>query len=229
MTGTKATALDRWAAGSGSACLRFDYFAHGRSTGDFLDATVGRWLDDSLAVLAELTEGPQILVGSSMGAWLALLLARARPARIAALVLIAPAPDFTEALLFPRLPEALRRTLAETGRCLVPSAYGSEPYLISRRLIEEGRRHLILDQGLDLAGPVRILQGMRDEDVPWHHALRVVEAVRSPDVMLTLTKSGDHRLSTPSDLVRLTATIEDLYGTLGAARSPSMSAASPSR
>ena len=199
MTATKATALDAWAAKSGRAFLRFDYFAHGGSSGDFRRGTVSRWRADALAVLDELTEGPQILVGSSMGAWLALLAALARPERIVALLLIAPATDFTHKLLWSRLSEDVRREIVDKGEWLRPTSYGPDPYPITRELIEDGRRHLLLDSEIALRCPVRILQGMSDPDVPWQHALKLVEAL-GPDTQITLVKDGDHRLSKPHEL-----------------------------
>lgn len=209
MTGTKATALDAFAQTRGLGLLRFDYFAHGASDGEFRAATVGRWLADSLAMLDQRTEGRQLLVGSSMGAWMALLLARARPHRVGALVLIAPAPDFTETLLWPSLSEAARAEIEQAGVTLVPSTYGPEPYPLTRALFDDGRRHLVLDAGVDFAGPVRVLQGMADPDVPWGHALKTVAAIRGGDVVLTLVRDGDHRLSRPPDIERLEAAIED--------------------
>lgn len=199
MTATKATALDAWAAKSGRAFLRFDYFAHGGSSGDFRRGTVSRWRADALAVLDELTEGPQILVGSSMGAWLALLAALARPERIVALLLIAPATDFTDKLLWSRLSEDVRREIVDKGEWLRPTSYGPDPYPITRELIEDGRKHLLLDSEIALRCPVRILQGMSDPDVPWQHALKLVEAL-GPDTQITLVKDGDHRLSKPHEL-----------------------------
>lgn len=210
MTGTKATALEQWAKASRRPFLRFDYFAHGASSGDFARATVGRWLDDALAAFDQLTRNGQVLVGSSMGGWIALLVALARPERVKALLLIAPAPDFTEELMWKNFPADVRETLLQEGVYLRPSEYGDEPYEITLSLIEEGRQHLLLGQPIELRVPVRILQGMADPDVPWTHALRLVEALASEDVTITLTKGGDHRLSTPNDIARLTREIETL-------------------
>lgn len=210
MTGTKAMALDAACAASGRAFVRFDYLGHGASSGDFRAGTIGRWRDDTLAALDELTRGPQIVVGSSMGGWLALLAAIARPERVKALVLVAPAPDFTEALMWATMTPAQRETLLRDGVLLEPSDYADEPYAITLKLIEEGRRHLILDAGIPFAGPVRILHGMKDADVPWRHSLRLIEALHTADVKLQLYKTGDHRLSGPTELADLCAAVEGL-------------------
>ena len=207
MTGTKAQALADAAAASGWSFLRFDYSAHGASSGDWLDATFGRWKADALAVIDALSEGPLVLVGSSMGGWIACLVALARPERLRALVLIAPAPDFTELLMRPSLsPEALRE-LELNGVWMQPDAFDG-PYAITRRFLDEGRDHLILGGRVPVACPVRILQGQRDESVPWEHAVRLADALASEDVVFTLMKAGDHRLSTSQDIARLIATVE---------------------
>ena len=211
MKGTKAEALSAWARENGRACVRFDYSGHGESGGDFRAGTIGRWLEESLAVLSACCTGPQVVVGSSMGGWLALLLARewrrrrqesAPPASIAGLVLIAPAVDFTEVLMWQRFPESVKQELAEKGVWLRPSEYG-EPYPITRGLIEEGRRHLLLGGMIETGCPVRILQGVQDPDVPWQHAVELTSRLAQDDVVLTLVKDGDHRLSRPEDLERL--------------------------
>lgn len=212
MAGTKAAALDLWARERGRAYTRFDYFGHGRSSGAFVDGTVSRWLDDALAVLDQITTGRQVLVGSSMGGWIATMVALRRPERVAGLVLIAPAADFTEELIWKNLPEEARRDIAEHGVWLRPSAYDPEPHPITRALIEDGRRHLILGAPVGVRAPVRVLQGMADPDVPWQHAMRLVERIESGDVVVELVKHGDHRLSTPTDIRRLTAMIETLVG-----------------
>jgi pimeloyl-ACP methyl ester carboxylesterase len=209
MTGTKATALDAMAARQGRAFLRFDYFGHGQSSGDFRNGTITRWRDDALAVFDALTQGPQILVGSSMGGWISLLLARARPERIAGMLLIAPAPDFTETLMWPGLPEDAKRQIMEQGEWSRPSEYDHESYPITRALIEDGRNNLILQDRLKFSFPVRILQGMQDPDVPWNHALKLIDAIDG-DVRLTLIKNGDHRLSTPRDLTLIEETLAGL-------------------
>jgi pimeloyl-ACP methyl ester carboxylesterase len=209
MTGTKATALEAWAQSRGRAYLRFDYFGHGASSGAFHDGTITRWRDDALAVLDELTEGPQVLVGSSMGGWIALLAALARPARVQALLLIAPAPDFTEALMWAEMDESIRREIMEEGVWQRPSLYGEEPYPITRGLIEDGRKHLLLRGGIDIGCAVHILQGMKDPDVPWQHALELVWRLDG-NPALTLIKEGDHRLSTPADLSRIEQALDGL-------------------
>ena len=213
MGGTKALALRQACAARGRAMLRFDYSGHGESAGRFEDGTIGAWTADAIAVLDALTEGPQVLVGSSMGGWIALLLARARPERVAGLVLIAPAPDFTQALMWPAFTEEQRATLLREGVLHLPSEYG-DPTPVTRALIEEGRNHLLLDTPTPITCPVRILQGMEDPDVPWRHAMRLVEALESRDVRLHLLKDGDHRLSRPEDLTLLTETLDSLLAQL---------------
>jgi pimeloyl-ACP methyl ester carboxylesterase len=210
MRGTKAEALARWAIENGRACIRFDYSGHGESGGVFTDGTIGLWLTDALAVFEALARGPQILVGSSMGGWLALLMVRALrqrtqpvPASIAGLVLIAPAVDFTEELMWKRFTPAIRQELERTGVWRRPSEYAAEPYLVTRQLIEEGRAHLLLGGMIETGCPVRILQGVEDPDVPWRHAVELVSRLASDDVVLTLVKDGDHRLSRPEDIERL--------------------------
>ena len=211
MRATKATALDGWASRTGHAFVRFDYFGHGASSGDFRDGTVTRWRGDALAIIDALMAGRQILVGSSMGAWLALLAALARPQRVAALLLIAPAVDFTESLLWNRLDATVRSEILTKGEWLRPTLYDAEPYPITRALIEDGRKHLLLGHPIALTCPVRIVQGMVDPDVPWTHALKLVE-VLGPDTQLTLVKSGDHRLSKPHEI----ALIEQVLAGLAA-------------
>ncbi len=209
MMGTKAEALDEWAASRGQAYLRFDYFAHGQSSGDFRKGNISRWRDDAMAVLDERTEGPQILVGSSMGGWISLLLARARPERVKGLLLIAPAPDFTEDLLWTALPPDVQQQIMSQGEWLQPWGYGEPPCPITRQFIEDGRKNLLLRGPLDVRCPVRILQGMKDPDVPWNHAVRIVDKLPGNPI-LTLVKEGDHRLSTPEDLARMTAVLDQL-------------------
>src|SRR5215510_8543234 len=187
MKGIKAEALDRWAQQHSRAMTRFDYSGHGESGGAFTDGTIGRWLEESLAVFDACCRGPQIIIGSSMGGWLALLMARAlaqRPvltATIAGLVLIAPAVDFTEALMWKQFPPDIKRAIEEKGGWARPSAYGDEPYLITRGLIEEGRNHLILGGMIEPGCPVRILQGVKDPDVPWQHAVELVSRIARDD------------------------------------------------
>ena len=207
MSGTKATAMEAWAQAQDRALVCFDYFGHGRSDGSFRDGTVSRWLTDSLAVLDRLTDGPQILVGSSMGGFLALHAALQRPGRVAGLLLIAPAADFTETLLWNRFPDEARDAIRRDGEWAWPSRYDDEPYPITRDLIEDGRRHLLLGRPIPVAAPVRIVQGMADPDVPWQHAMRLVEAL-GPDTQMTLVKDGDHRLSKPHELSVILRTLD---------------------
>ncbi|MGE0667767.1 MAG: alpha/beta fold hydrolase [Sphingomonadales bacterium] len=209
MTGAKAMALRDWCLRRGQAFTRFDYSGHGQSSGKFENGTIGRWAADAIAILDRVTSGPQILVGSSMGGWMALLVAKARPERVAALVGIAAAPDFTEDLMWASYPEEVRETLRRDGIYHEPSDYG-EPYAITMRLIEEGREHLVLRAPLPLPFPVRLIQGMKDQDVPWQTALRLAERIDGDDVEVTLVKNGDHRLSEPSDIARLEAVLEGL-------------------
>ena len=210
MRGTKALYLDQYCSERNRAYLRFDYFGHGASSGDFAEGTVGRWAEDAVAVLDQLTEGPQILVGSSMGGWLMLLAALARRERVAALVGIAAAPDATEDLLWPRLDEAQRKELLRSGSVTLPSEYDPAGYTYSLRLIEEGRRHLLMRGPIALDCPVRLLHGTADASVPWQTSLRLAERLTSRDVTLTLIKDGDHRLSTPPDLARLARVLDEL-------------------
>jgi pimeloyl-ACP methyl ester carboxylesterase len=203
MTGTKATTLDSFCAARGQAFLRFDYYAHGASSGDFAAATIGRWREDTLAALDHLTEGPQVLVGSSLGGWLMLLAALARPERIHALLGIAAAPDATEDLMWRCFPESVRATILREGAVRMPSAYDPKGYLMTRRLIEEGRQHLIMGAPIPLTCPVRLLHGMRDQEVPWQTSLTLAERLAGDDVALTLIKDGDHRLSRDADLALL--------------------------
>jgi pimeloyl-ACP methyl ester carboxylesterase len=210
MTGTKAMRLDAFARARGQAYLRFDYFAHGGSSGDFAEATVGRWKDDALAVIDKLTAGPLILVGSSIGGWLMLLVALARPERVAALVGIAAAPDATEALMWARFPQEVREQILREGAAQRPSAYSGEGYLFTRKLIEDGRRHLLMHATIPIMAPVRLLHGMADPDVPWQTSLALAEKLVSPDVRITLVKDGDHRLSSERDLMLLERNIEEL-------------------
>jgi len=214
MKGTKADALDRWAAQEGRACTRFDYSGHGESSGDFADGTIGRWLEESLAVYRQFAQGPQVIVGSSMGGWLALLLARAlrgEPgvAPIAGMVLLAPAVDFTEALMWTQFSDAIRREIETKGFWLRPSEYSEAPYPITRALIEDGRKHLLLGGLIETGCPVHILQGVQDPDVPWRHAEELVTHLAGGDVVLTLIKDGDHRLSRPEDIERLIGAVKE--------------------
>ena len=207
MTGTKALVLEAFAKARGQAFLRFDYQGHGQSSGAFVDGCIGLWHSDALAVIDAQTEGPQILVGSSMGGWMMLLTAVARPERVAGLVGIASAPDFTEDLMWPSFSEEVRETLRRDGIHREPTAYGEEPYTITMKLIEEGRNHLLLRDRLAITAPIRLLHGMADRDVPYELSLRIATHVESEDVQVHLIKDGDHRLSTDRDLAILTSTI----------------------
>ena len=214
MKGTKAEALDRWGAEHGRAVTRFDYSGHGESSGAFIDGTIGQWLEESVAVYTQFAKGPQVVIGSSMGGWLALLMANELRARggaapIAGMVLIAPAVDFTEELMWKTMDAEVKREIKMKGSWSRPSEYSSEPYVITRKLIEEGRKHLLLDGLIETGCPVRILQGVQDPDVPWQHASELVARMSRDDVVLTLVKDGDHRLSRPEDLERLMAAIAE--------------------
>ena len=216
MRGTKAEALARWADQHGRACVRFDYSAHGESEGDVRDGTIGRWLEESIAVFEAFCGGPQIVIGSSMGGWLALLMVQelrrrdVASASVAGLVLIAPAVDFTEVLMWQKFPAKVRREIMEKGVWERPSAYSDQPYLITRQLIEDGRNHLLLGGMIEPGCPVHILQGVQDPDVPWVHATELVSRIAREDVVVTLIKDGDHRLSRPEDIDRLIAAVMEL-------------------
>jgi len=187
--------------------VRFDYLGHGESGGRFADGTIGRWRGDALAVVDELTEGPLVVVGSSMGGWMALLAAIARPERVKALVLLAPAPDFTDKLMWASFDESQKRQIMEQGFWTRPSPYDPAGYPITKMLIEEGRDWNILDGEIAVDVPVRILQGGLDTDVPWTHSLDLADKLRSQDVVWSLIKDGDHRLSRPQDIARMIATV----------------------
>jgi pimeloyl-ACP methyl ester carboxylesterase len=226
MRGTKAEALDAWAKARRRAIVRFDYSGHGESGGALRDGTIGRWLEEAVAVFDAFCRGPQILVGSSMGGWIALLLTRAMAQRsgrggfetrpyppnsavVAGIVLIAPAVDFTEELMWNRMTPEARGAIEEKGVWERPSAYSDRPYLITRTLIEEGRSHLLLGGMIETGCPVRTLQGVQDPDVPWQHAVELTSRFARDDVVLTLVKDGDHRLSRPQDIERLIAAVEE--------------------
>jgi pimeloyl-ACP methyl ester carboxylesterase len=214
MEGTKAVALDAHAAENGRACVRFDYSGHGASGGAFAEGTIGKWFEEACTVFDSQTSGPQIAIGSSMGGWIALLLARALQRRgtpLHGLVLIAPAPDFTEELMWKSLPDEVKAQIETHGVWMRPSEYG-DPYPITRALIEDGRRHLVLGGSIDVGCPVRILQGAKDADVPWKHAFSLVHRLPADDVVLTMIQDGDHRLSRPQDIARLIATVEEVSG-----------------
>jgi pimeloyl-ACP methyl ester carboxylesterase len=215
MNGDKAAALATYCAVRGQAMLRFDYSGHGASGGAFEDGTIGRWADDALAVIDQMSNGPLLLVGSSMGGWIALLAARERPERVVGLLGIAAAPDFTEVLMWQAMNFEQRAVLMSTGVLVVPSQY-SDPYPITRTLIEDGRNHLLLKKPIALDCPVRLLHGQCDPDVPWEFALRIADQLSSRDVQVILVKDGDHRLSRPQDLALLRQTIGALLGEDGA-------------
>ena len=215
MGGTKALALQDWAARQGRAYLRFDYSGHGQSSGDFLDGCIGDWAEDAMAAVSLLTTGPQVLVGSSMGGWISLLLARAMPERVAGLVGIAAAPDFTEDSMWAGFSQAQRAEMAQAGRVALPSEYSDEPYVITRRLIDDGRQRLVLRAPLPLPFPVRLLQGTADTDVPVSVALRLLDHATGPDIRLALVKGADHRFSTPDCLAMIEAALEEVLARVG--------------
>jgi pimeloyl-ACP methyl ester carboxylesterase len=216
MKGTKALALEAWAAEHGRACVRFDYSGHGESGGRFADGTIGRWLEESVAVFERFCRGPQVVIGSSMGGWMALLLAhavakRSGKATIAGLVLIAPAPDFTEELMWKGFSPEIRQEIESKGVWMRPSEYGDgSPYPITRALIEDGRNHLLLGGSIETGCPVRILQGAKDPDVPWRHAFALAHRLPADDVVLTMIQDGDHRLSRPQDIARIIAAVAEI-------------------
>ena len=215
MQGSKAQALDNWAAQSGRQATRFDYSGHGQSSGRFEDGTISRWLEEALAVFHDITSGPQIVVGSSMGGWIALLLAKAlREAgeadRLVGLVLIAPAMDMTETLLWDRFDDAARREIKEKGYYEQPSDYAEEPYIFTRDLIEDGKAHCFGEAIIETGCPVHVIQGMLDTDVPWTHATALMERLALDDAVLTLVRDGDHRLSRPQDIDRLIRAVEEI-------------------
>jgi pimeloyl-ACP methyl ester carboxylesterase len=215
MQGTKAAAIDQWAGQHGRGCIRFDYSGHGESGGTFADGTISRWLEESVAVFEAFARGPRVLIGSSMGGWLALLLARelkhraTLSASLAGMVLIAPAADFTEELMWKKFLPEVKHQIETTGSWQRPSQYSEAPYPITRGLIEDGRRHLLLGGLIETGCPVRILQGVRDTDVPWQHAIELTSRLAHDDVVLTLVKDGDHRLSRPEDIERLFAAVAE--------------------
>ena len=210
MGGTKALFLEEYCRQRGHAYVRFDYFGHGESSGEFADGTVSRWCSDSVAVIDSLTEGPQILVGSSMGGWIMVLAALARPERVCALIGIAAAPDATTDLMSARFNDEQRRELYEKGRVVLPSEFDPAGYLYTRTLIEDGNNNLVLRGPIPLTCPVRLLHGMEDRSVPWQQSLRLAEQLQSTNVALTLIKDGDHRLSRDQDLARLARVLDEI-------------------
>lgn len=210
MTGQKALALEGFCRQRGLSFLRFDYTGHGQSGGDFLDGTIETWRRDSLDTIDRLTQGRLVLVGSSMGGWMMLLAALARPERVAGLVGIAAAPDFTEELMWPNMAEPVRRALQEKGVIYRPTAYSNDPYPITLGLIETGRKHCLLDKPIPLSCPARLIHGMKDPDVPWQTAARLAERLAATDVVVTLIKEGGHRLSEPAEIARIEAAVAEL-------------------
>lgn len=208
MEGTKALALEAVARARGQAFVRYDHFAHGRSSGDWRQATIGRWREDAVALIDSL-DGPVIPVGSSMGGWVALLLALARPERMAGLVLVNPAHDFTERLMWPGLADHERQAILREGETLVVEA-GLGSYVLTRAMFDEARDWLLLDGPVGITAPVHILQGRADAVVPWRHALALTERLSGGDVRLDLIEGGDHRLSGPADLARLAAAVDGM-------------------
>jgi len=207
MSGAKATALDAFCAARGQAFLRFDYQGHGVSGGRFEDGTIGLWTEDALTAIDALVSGPVVLVGSSMGGWIALNVALSRPGRVAGLIGIAAAPDFTEDLIWQQMEEPARMVLETEGVIYETSDYGDDPYAITKALIDDGRRHLRLRGPIAFSGPVRLLHGQRDPDVPWQRSLTLAEKLESEDVRCIFVKDGDHRLARPSDLTLLTTVL----------------------
>ncbi len=214
MTGGKARALEAFCRDRGQAFLRFDYRGHGASSGRFEDGGIGDWADDAIAALDALTAGPQILIGSSMGGWIMLLVALARPDRVAGLVGIASAPDYTEDLMWARFPAEVRAQLTQQGVWHAPSRYDDGPYVITRRLIEDGRRHLVLRAPLRISCPVRLLHGMADPDVPWQTSQRLLDRLGSADATLTLIKDAGHRLNEPPHIARIQTALAELSALL---------------
>ena len=217
MIGTKAEALDRWAAEKGRQCLRHDYSGHGESGGEFADGTISRWLEESLAVFERFASGPQILVGSSMGGWVALRMAQelkkaGKADLLHAMVLIAPAPDFTHELMAPELTEDQKRQLEEKGYMEEPSEYSDEPNIFTRALFEDGEKNRVMTGLIETGCPVHILQGMQDPDVPWQHAMKLAEFLPMENVTMTLIKDGDHRLSREEDIALLLRTVDAMAG-----------------
>ncbi|MGV6819899.1 MAG: alpha/beta hydrolase [Parvularcula sp.] len=214
MRGTKAEAIDAHARSQAMPYLRFDYSGHGESEGDFTDGTIGRWTKDAVFCIETLTQGPQILIGSSMGGWIAGLIARALPEKVAGLILIAPAPDFATELTPKQWPKDQWQQLQETGILRIPSEFDDSVMVYTRTMFEDGAQHRVLDQPLNVEGPVRVLTGMKDDVVPWQHAVRYAEHIKSDDVVVTLVKDADHRMSSEADIARLRTTIDEMTGLL---------------
>ena len=210
MTGTKATALEAFCRGRRQAFVRFDYRGHGESSGAFEDGTIGMWLEDALAVLDRAAPGPVVLVGSSMGGWIALLAALARPERVGGLVGVAAAPDFTRRMIESEFDAEQRAALARDGRVAISSPYDPRPYVVTQALVDDGNARCLLDAPIPLRCPARLLHGLEDESVPWQISMRTLERLESRDATVTLVKNGDHRLSAPGDLARLRAAVGEL-------------------
>lgn len=215
MQGTKATALHHYCEQNDYNFTRFDYFGHGQSSQAFTDGTIGAWRDNALTVLDKLTTGPQILIGSSMGGWIMLLAALQRPERIAGLIGIASAPDFTENLIWDVLPETAKHILVEKGVYDLASEYNQTPYPITLELIEEGRKHLLLHSHIPITCPIRLIHGMKDDDVPYVLSTNLTKQLASTDVTLTLVKNGDHRMSSSADIALLCRTLEEVLAICG--------------
>lgn len=218
MEGTKATALHRYCIQNDYNFIRFDYFGHGKSSRTFTEGTIGLWRDNTLAVLDKLTQGPQILIGSSMGGWIMLLVTLLRQERIAGLVGIAAAPDFTEQLIWNALPEHAKVELQAKGIYDLASEYSQSPYPITLKLIDEARQHLILDTPIPITCPVRLIHGMKDDDVPYTLSIELTKQLKSNDVNLTLVKNGDHRMASPGDVALLSKTLEETLAICGKGR-----------
>jgi pimeloyl-ACP methyl ester carboxylesterase len=215
MAGSKAEALAAWAAETRHACTRFDYYGHGASGGRFEDGTISRWLEEAEAVFNGFTKGPQIVIGSSMGGWIALLLAqrlrqRGEAERLAGIVLLAPAVDMTQDLMWAEMSPAEKRRIKRNGFLATPSAYSDEPDVVTLALIEDGKQHLFSEAPIEAGCPVHVIQGMQDPDVPWTHATKLMERLAFDDAVLTLVRDGDHRLSRPEDIERLIRAVEGL-------------------
>ena len=208
--GTKALALADHCASTGQAFVRFDMFGHGESSGRFQDGSISRWTEDAVEVITRLTEGPQILIGSSMGGWVMLRAALACPERIAGIVGIAPAPDFTEELMWTEFSESERDRIQKEGVLDVQSEYDESPYPIGYHLIEDGRKNLMLHEPISITCPARLIHGQKDTAVPWETSMRIAEKITSDDVSVLLVKNGDHRLSEPADLERLCMIVDEI-------------------
>ncbi len=218
MEGTKAVYLQDWAERRNRAFLRFDYSGHGQSSGNFLDGCIGDWAQDAMDMIGEVTDGPQILVGSSMGGWMALLVARAMPDKVAGLVGIAAAPDFTEDSMWDGFTDAQRAEMAKTGQVALPSDYSDDPYIITRKLIDDGRENLVLREPLNLPFPVRLLHGTADTDVAQSVPLRILDHAGCDDMRLTLVKGADHRFSEPAQLQLIREAVAEVDAAIATSR-----------